>query len=121
QLSIYSHLLSQWIGTVSPSQSVPSKEFADQWQLDPALGRFILYRPHQDYTISVTFPQSNLQVMLNQAKIDNSDPFFYHPSSQMIINRNTSGEAVMQGILTSLTSLLSKHDEGTEMITVDDI
>lgn len=56
QISIYSSLLHQWIGSPSSDSSPPQATPDNQWTLETPSGQFVAYRIHPSYSIRVTFP-----------------------------------------------------------------
>lgn len=117
RIVIYSHLLEQWIG-ITTDQSPPPDAAVKEWEYDPTLRQFTTYRRGDGYTIRLSFPHSNIQVILDGAKLNNNDPFFYDPGSHVIMNRYSDRKKI-DLLLTSLTPLLSEQIEGTAVITVD--
>lgn len=119
QISIYTPLLDKWIGTNDSHQTVLSNLKGGQWEYEQLLGKFTTYRNNKTFMIRVSFPQSNLSEILNRAKIDNNDPFFYQAGNQAIIMNKTSDSGKVNKIIPLLAPLLNNQEEGTETLSID--
>lgn len=117
QLSVYSPLLDMWISSPSSQPKPPVNARLNQWSLDPSLSQFSLLRPHEHYTIRVTFPIINLQQMLNSAKVKINNPFFYH-QGYPIISGTSSDSGRVEEILDKLSPMMLNHHEGTKKISI---
>lgn len=120
QISIYSHLLDEWINTPWNRYTPPTGDVGVNWTYEASLGVFTTYRVNNDYTIRVSFPQNNLEVMLNNARdnTNNNDPFFFSTEKDVIINRYGDPSRIQEIILT-LFPLIEEKIEGTEILSLD--
>ncbi|MBB6634629.1 sensor histidine kinase [Cohnella thailandensis] len=115
QIAIYSPVLDQWIGSSPTPLSVPNKADEDKWILDVARETFISYRFHTGYTIQVSFPRDNIRQMLDQAKIEHNDPFFYKADASIIANSDSDPKRI-EGIIANLRLV---KPEGTAIVKLD--
>ncbi|MGF9696441.1 sensor histidine kinase [Paenibacillus sp. MABNR03] len=117
QIDIYSTLLNKWVGS-SQNETSPSADLADgQWVLEGQQKLFSMYRKYDQYTVRVTFPKANLENMLDSAKIENNDPFFYYFDSVIIANRSYQNSLV-QELVSKISPMMMDKSEGTELITI---
>lgn len=121
EISFHSTLLSKWAGK-NPNQQLPDrKEDYGVWILEqsPSKKQFSLYRNYDSYTIRVAFPIMNIVNLLNSAKLDNNDPFFYHPDTSEIIANSSSDLTRIHKLLSKFNTNLGEKDEGTEIIAIE--
>lgn len=117
QVSIYSPIADKWIGSSPTRQAPPTAASEDEWHYRPELQSFVTYRIHQGFTVQVSFPVANVREMLDRARTDNNDPFFYRPDNGVIANlQSVSG--LTEALLGALTPSLSQR-EGTEVVRID--
>ncbi|KQO05876.1 hypothetical protein ASF12_32790 [Paenibacillus sp. Leaf72] len=120
QIDIYSTLLNKWVGS-SQNQSPPPADLAEgQWILDRSQKLFSMYRKYDQFTVRVTFPKANLENMLDSAKLENNDPFFYYSDSIIIANRSFHTTQV-QELVSKMSPKMRDKNEGTELITAGNI
>ncbi|MEK5466680.1 histidine kinase [Paenibacillus sp. FSL R7-0210] len=120
QISIYSSLLHQWIGSPSSDSSPPQATPDNQWTLETQSGQFVAYRIHPSYSIRVTFPQDNLRAMLSRSDSSSNNSFFYRKGDSVILS-GYSGDDQVNELLPQLLPLLNNRMEGSEIITVGGI
>ncbi|MGG4141776.1 histidine kinase [Paenibacillus algorifonticola] len=119
RVSIYSTILSTWIGTPYTPEAPLASENSNDWVMDSPRQTFALYRYHAGYTIQVAFPKTNITDMLNRGIIDSNDPFFFKEGSTVLLNDQSDGQKVQQ--LLHLLSPLMNQTEGTEILSIGDI
>jgi two-component system, sensor histidine kinase YesM len=117
RISIYSHYFEEWIGTTYYQQAPQLVEKSLSWNYDPTDKQFSTFRPGNDFTIRISFPQKNLEDIIKNAKIDNNDPFFLDKDSSKIINYK-SDKGFLNEIMTTLSPLLREREQGTEIVTI---
>jgi two-component system sensor histidine kinase YesM len=118
RVSIYSPLLSKWIGSTPITQAPPDKIAEDKWILNSSLQTFLSHRSHAGYTIQIAFPQNNIQQILDQATIDNNTPFFYKSGSPILMNSQNDTDMINE-IIGKLTPRLN-NEEGSNVIDIGD-
>lgn len=120
QLAIYSTLLNKWVGPAQSESPPPADMQEGKWILESPIKSFALYRSYPYFTIRVTFPESNLRQLLDSAKADNNDPFFYQSDYPLISSRFSNNEKINE-LLSKLTSRITGQIEGTELISIGDM
>ena len=119
-LAIYSDLLRNWVGQPQSFSPPPLDIPEGQWILESAQENFTLYKPYSYYTVRVTFPVANLRQLLDSAKTENNDPFFYHSAYPLISNRfSDTGE--INKLVSKLSPLIAGRIEGTELISIGEM
>ncbi|WP_213615387.1 sensor histidine kinase [Paenibacillus lactis] len=120
QISIYSRLLEKWIGSTRLQEAPPDQGQQNGWKLDTTGSRFIYERILDSYVIRISFPKSNLSVMLDSAAVNGSESFFYHPDYPVIAHRSSDSERVNE-VLAALAPQLTGRTEGTETILIGEV
>ncbi|TDL69366.1 hypothetical protein E2R58_09405 [Paenibacillus amylolyticus] len=117
-IDIYSVLLGKWVGSSQDRTPPPENVIEGQWILDGSQKLFSMYRKYKQYTIRVTFPKANLENLLDSAKLENNDPFFYFYDSIIIANRSSHVEE-LQKLISKIPLKSYNKNEGTELITIN--
>ncbi|WP_228469370.1 sensor histidine kinase [Paenibacillus sp. JNUCC31] len=117
-ISLYSPIIDKWINPSTNQKAPPTSDNLNQWTLDLTHSLFTLRRPHEGYTIEVTFPQNNLQHMLDSAKVENNDPFFYHPDYPIVTSSSPSPNKIEELIHKLSIPRLYDHKEGSVEISI---
>ncbi|MDF9839519.1 MULTISPECIES: histidine kinase [unclassified Paenibacillus] len=123
-ISIYSNLLDEWIvrDTWDPSPTVDSEKVNQAWSIEK--NHFVRYSSfpflaeasQRRFVMRISFPVQNMVALLNDAKQGTtSDPFFYHPSDQMILN-SSSDTLLTKSIIARLGDLSGMT--GTKIINI---
>lgn len=118
QLSVYSPLLNMWISShISQNGLPPTNMKLNQWWFDPSDKQFTFIRESESYAVQVTFPIANLQQMLNSAKVESNNPFFYHPDYSIITGTSSETDGAEE-ILKKFSPLKQNEREGTKKISI---
>lgn len=116
ETAIYSHLINKWIGTYDVNPPV-TEDNSSLWTFQSSNERFETYRRNDEFTIRITFPKNNLQQVVDNARIENNHPFFFHVGKSVIIQEDSDKE-IMNDLLLTLSPYLDNRDEGTEIIKI---
>ncbi|WP_169891232.1 sensor histidine kinase [Litchfieldia alkalitelluris] len=118
QISVYSHLIDKWIGTNDMKPPPERQNSPLMWTYNSTNERFETFRQNDTFTIRITFPKNNLQQIVNDAKIENNNPFFLNIANSVIMYEGSDKE-ILQEVMLTLSHSLKNRDEGTEIITID--